>query len=544
MKLPQRLPCFKRGPLLLVWVFLTAGTLLAQNQAPVPVLGTVSVDTANRQVTIDYDVSDLENDSLEMSLRISADGGTSFRVPTATLSGDIGWPVIPGTNKSVVWTYDPQVVGAFTGSGPVNFIVKLIADDRVALDIQTLVDQVDSARIRANLTFIQGIRHRTANPTHLGAVKDTIEARFAQAGLQTDRQPWTFVGYTAENMIGRIPGTTDETATLFNSGHFDTVINTPGADDNGSSIAAMLEVMRVLAPYHYEKSIRFLAFDLEEAGLLGSAQYVLSGLEDWEQVDGLINFEMIGYRTDQVNTQSLPTGFNLLFPDVTDSVAADSNRGNFILNVANTTSHDLKLAFDAAAATYVPDLRELSLEAPGNAQIAPDLRRSDHASFWDAGYPALMITDGADTRYPWYHHPNDTLENLDFRFMKQVTQTATATLAELAGIQHSGVVTGGNFTLDLPVSIPSPEVVNDLQVYPNPFSSQLTVTFELPTPSEYVATIRDLNGKEVWQFTHPQPTTGKQVMDWQSGEIAPGVFFLEIRTDNGNHIEKIVKYSE
>ena len=527
--------------LFILLLFVLIGSSQAQNQAPVPVLGNITVDTATRTVSIAYDVTDAENDSLEVFLRISADAGATFQLPVDSVSGDIGWPVVPGTGKIAVWHYDRDSLSAITGGGPLTFQVRLIADDRFTIDIQDLVDAVDSSRIRANLEFIEGIRHRVADPTHLTAVRDTLERRFIAAGLEADRQVWTFSGFTAQNLIGWHRGTTNEAAMLFNSGHFDSVNNSPGADDNGSSVAAMMEIMRVLAGYNFEKSIRFLGFDLEEAGLLGSEQYVTNGLAGWEEIEGLINMEMIGYKTEQVNTQSLPFGFDILFPAVSDSVEADSFRGNFILNVANVNSSSLKQAFDNSADQYVPNLRELSLEVPGNGQSAPDLRRSDHASFWDAGYPALMITDGADTRYPYYHTPNDTLENLDFQFMTQVAQTAAGTLAELAGIQHSGIAEGGTFNLDLPTGVATEIALKGLQVFPNPFSGTLHIDFELPTPSSLSFKVTDSKGGTIWERNITEASAGEKRFLWMDSQLAPGLYQLEIRTGEQVTVKKVIR---
>jgi hypothetical protein len=146
---------------------------------------------------------------------------------------------------------------------------------------------------------------------------------------------------------------------------------------------------------------------------------------------------MIGYYSDKPNSQEIPAGFNLLFPDATNQINANQKRGDFITNVANASSSALGLLFSTTAQQYVPGLKVISLVVPGNGTIAPDLLRSDHAPFWFAGKPALMLTDGANFRNECYHTPSDTLDGkLSFTFMSNVVKATVVAAAQLAGLQH------------------------------------------------------------------------------------------------------------
>jgi hypothetical protein len=175
-----------------------------------------------------------------------------------------------------------------------------------------------------------------------------------------------------------------------------------------------------------------LLFDLEELGLRGSIDYVSNDLNSQEVILGAIINEMIAYSDSSAISQQFPTGFNVLFPAAYNQVAADSFRGNFITNVGNNFSAGLMASYHSSAQQYVPILKVVDVEAPGNSQMVQDLRRSDHAPFWDAGYEALMITDGANFRNPNYHEASDSLSTLDLNFMKAVVQANVATLATLA----------------------------------------------------------------------------------------------------------------
>ena len=510
--------------------------LQGQNLPPQISNLSLSVDDPNGEVLFLYDLLDLEGDSLEVWIQVSDDNGMTWRVPADSMTGDAGFPVFSGTGKALVWHFDLAQLALFTGhGGPFNLVARLIVDDHQIFDIQTIVDQVDSVRLWDNLSFIEGIRHRTANPTHLEAIRDSIYARATSGGMKAWGQSFVYGGYNATNPGGRLAGTRDEAKTWFGSGHFDTVNISPGADDNGSSVAALMELMRVLGSYHYSNSIRLVAFDLEESGLIGSNRWVNLNIPAWEQVAGVLQMEMIGYYDNAPNTQTLPFGFNLLFPAVADSVIADSSRGNFLTNVANVASHDLKVAFDACALAYVPGLRVLSLETTGNGQGTPDLRRSDHASFWDAGYPALMLTDGADFRNAHYHTSHDTLGTINLNFLTNNTKAVAATLAKLAGIQHSDVAISQPFVVDsLAVGLDQAnEALEwDLRAFPNPAFQTVSFTFTLKKAGNFKLKITDAAGKVVIEKNLGKLSKGLNQIDQKITELAPGLYFGGLEGSN------------
>ncbi|MDX2245660.1 MAG: M28 family peptidase [Bacteroidia bacterium] len=417
--------------LLLLLLNLSVG-LFAQNQPPQILNLHASFSYTDNRMTLTYDLVDAEGDSVEIFFRRSDNAAETYLADVAGATGDIGFPVMPGTGKQIIWNA-PQAISTVLAQ------VKLIADDRQPLDIQSIVDQVDSLRLKNDLGWLEGIRHPATGIAHLAEVKDSLEARFLAGGLTTYRQAQTLGVYSIENIIGLKPGHVDESQTWIVDGHFDGVHNSPAADDNGSAVAGMLEILREVAPWPFRNNVRFIGFDLEEAGTLGSQLYVNQGIKPWETIAGVINLEMIGYFDASPNTQIFPAGFNLLFPAAYNAVVADSSRGNFITNVAEPNSATLRDKFDDCAAKYVPDLRVISLTAPANPALVPDLLRSDHAHFWAAGIPALMITDGANFRNPHYHTPGDSVGTLHFTFMSQVVKAALGTLIELAGPIHGDV---------------------------------------------------------------------------------------------------------
>lgn len=413
---------------------LLANTLSSQtpNQAPLISNFVASADWPNNTLTLTYDLFDEENDPVEISLAFSSDGGQTYNLtPLVSASGDWGFPVATGTNRAIVCD-----ISALAPMQSAAFTVRLVADDKQNFDIQALVEEVDSLRLRDDLAFVEGIRHRVTGLTHLNAVRDELRQHFDQLGLALSEQTFTYLGATGRNIIGTLSGTGTSEKVVIVDAHYDTVNNSPGADDNGSGVAGVMEVARILSRYPSKKTLRYIGFDMEEDGLRGSLAYVGS-LPPNEQVEGVFNFEMIGYYSEEPNTQDIPPGFNLIFPDATAQINANQRRGDFITNVANANCEPLALLFSSAAAEFVPDLKVVTLISPGNGTLVADLLRSDHAPFWFGNKPALMLTDGADYRNDCYHTPQDMADDkLNFTFMANVVKATVAAVAQLAEIQH------------------------------------------------------------------------------------------------------------
>lgn len=499
------------------FLFFFAMTLLfGQNAYPVMSNLSVQIDPTDEIVTINYDLADPDDTDLKITFLVSDNNGQSFTIPTENATGDVGFPIQPGVDKNITW----DATGRLTGA--TDYQVKLVADDLFQLDIQAIVDQVDSNRLHSNLEFIASPRHRFTSPNHLGAVKDSIEQAFLAADLDTWREEVPYGNYTGQNIIGRLEGTTQADKTYIIDAHFDTVSNSPGADDNGSGVAGVLEILRVLAPYRFSKTLRFIGFDLEEEGLIGSEHYATNNISAEETIEGVFNMEMIGYYSDEPNSQTFPTGFNLLYPDQYAIIQADEFRGNFISNIGDQNAVALQTAYANAAALYVPDLKVISLTAPSNwLLITPDFGRSDHAPFWIAGIPALMLTDGSNFRNSNYHTVNDELETLNFTFMSQVVKAIVGAVAEEAGIEHSttasadfSVTTGLDNTLDC-----------KFQLSPVPVDEHLVLSFGRCDFEAVTVQIFDLTGKRVLEIL-TQPILTKTV-DLDLTALEAGTYLLK-----------------
>ena len=315
-----------------------------------------------------------------------------------------------------------------------NPVLILQSISAAELDMKEVVSAVSTDTLRKHVNEFYGVRNRlyTESLKNLKKTKAYLERYFAMHGMQTYRQIGTFPDYVAHNIIGRKTGLNPDKVIIIGA-HLDTTSESPGADDNASGMAGMLELIRIMAPMEFEHTLVFVGLDLEEEGHMGSEAFVDDGgVRGKDEVIGYINFDMIGYYSEAEGSQLVPMVFEQQFPEVTKAVQADGSRGDFVVNIANTRSAHLAEAFEEATRQSVPGLKVHTLTVEGNGKQLSDLRGGDHSSFWDGGYPAISIGDGADTRNPHYHSSEDKLEDLNFEFMTDVTKAALATVIQLA----------------------------------------------------------------------------------------------------------------
>jgi Zn-dependent M28 family amino/carboxypeptidase len=242
-----------------------------------------------------------------------------------------------------------------------------------------------------------------------------IEERVISCGCKTKRQLFDYRGDSYCNIICEVKGTdrTDD-GILVIGAHYDTVIGTPGADDNASGIACMIELARLAMLQPPRRTLCFVAFCLEEPPVfmtqnMGSYIYARSLSESNIAVYGMISLEMMGYFSEQQDSQYYPNHlFKYFYPD----------KGNFIAFVGNIDSSNfikrVKKNFMAVSRLPVK-----SLNAPS---IVPGVDFSDHRNFWKFGYPAFMVTDTGFYRNPNYHAPCDTASTLNYEIMAELVK--------------------------------------------------------------------------------------------------------------------------
>lgn len=241
------------------------------------------------------------------------------------------------------------------------------------------------------------------------------------AGLRVREEPYSYGTTTVFNIVAET-GTPEPIRRYLVGAHYDSLAGTVGADDNASAVAVMLETARLVhaagCGAASRTSIQFVGFALEEppaygTRFMGSRVRARNAKIAGERIDGMICLEMVGYTCREPGCQSYP--FPLGFMNYPST-------GDFIGIVGNRASRGLLRAMERAFKKN-PHLPVVTLTVPLNGWPIPSVRLSDHAPFWDAGYPAVMVTDSAFYRNPYYHTVHDTLETLDFPFMAQLVKS-------------------------------------------------------------------------------------------------------------------------
>ena len=419
----------------------------------------IEVDIENGYVAINYDIIDDKGDGIEVYLndnelnvymQVSNDGGKTFTFPVESVYGHVRREeVSPGTDWQILWHYDNDNID-FAAAGN-KFVVKLIADDRYQTNIEELISRVDVERIKSDLAIIEGIRHHVTGEEHVHEVRNLIEERFASLGLSVKIDKFDYEGYSAANISAYKTGMRRINDLYGIGAHFDSVEDSPGAEDNGSGIAIMLEAARILSAHWYNGSLAFLGFDLEEEGLIGSGHYVENAIPDIADIQGVIVLDQVGYFNSEPNSQTVPEGTDQVFPEFYNTVSQYEFKGDFVWNIANEYSQELAAEFTQSALSFIPELKVFEIIAPGNAENIGDLRRSDHRPFWDANYPAILLSAGSgEFRNPYYHQESDTKETLNYEKMAELTRALIATMAELAEIRHAGYAVSEEF--EIPVT--------------------------------------------------------------------------------------------
>ena len=237
---------------------------------------------------------------------------------------------------------------------------------------------------------------------------------------------FSYMGDRFVNLLAHPPGLPDGPRFIIGA-HLDTVPGSPGADDNASGIAAMLEVARVISLRASPLPIEFVAFTLEELGMIGSAHYAQTLRRARTRVAGMLSLEMVGF-TESQGLQHYPWFLRGRYPSA----------GTYLGLAANHRSRPL-LEVVTRAMRRVDGLPVESMVLPGNGWLFPEIRLSDHAPFWDHGYPALLVTDTAFFRNPHYHQASDTVATLDLTFLERVTQGLVATVESFAHSECTGI---------------------------------------------------------------------------------------------------------
>jgi hypothetical protein len=260
--------------------------------------------------------------------------------------------------------------------------------------------------LRADVQILAGqIGERNmARYPQLNAAADFIEDSFTRAGLPARRDTYDLHGRACHNIETEIRGTSPQIVLV--GAHYDSVFGCPGANDNGSGVAALLALARSFAQTSSTQTLRFVAFVNEEppyflSPQMGSFVYASRCKARGDEITAMISLETIGYFSDAPHSQTYPApGLGAFYPKT----------GNFIGFVANTQSRALL----RRTMSIFRAQKKIPSEGAALPAFIPGVSWSDQWSFWQHGYSAIMITDTAPFRYPHYHLPTDTPDKLDY----------------------------------------------------------------------------------------------------------------------------------
>ncbi|MCD4688305.1 MAG: M28 family peptidase [Desulfuromonadaceae bacterium] len=292
------------------------------------------------------------------------------------------------------------------------------------------IPTISKEALRNHINALQGVRHPLVAPEALERAALYIETNLQDYGYEVGHHCFFDNGKEYRNLNAPQPGTVARQPKLLIVAHYDTVSNSPGADDNASGVAVLLELARVFAEASLHMTVEFIAVNLEEneretepkgRGLRGSRALAQHAREQEWNLAGVVVLESVAYAGPNM-VQTVPVGLPIEVPTV----------GDFIAVIGNQASIALVQAFLHAAEQYQPELPKVPLVVPGNGELFPDTRRSDHAPFWDQGYPAIMLTDTTNFRSPHYHQPSDTLETLNLDFAAAVGNAVAQLILNLA----------------------------------------------------------------------------------------------------------------
>jgi len=276
-------------------------------------------------------------------------------------------------------------------------------------DVRTLASSIGERNLR--------------HPEGLDAAAAWIELSLSAAGYEVEREPYEVAGTTVANVFADLEGRAMPDEIIVVGAHYDSALGTPGADDNGSGVAALLALARAFAGTPRQRTLRFVAFVNEEpphfqSEHMGSLIHARGMADRGANVVAMLSLETMAYFRGEEDTQSYPFPLSIFFPST----------GNFVGFVSDFSSRALL----HRAVTTFRDGTALPSEGAALPADIPGVDWSDHWSFWQAGYPAIMITDTAPFRNPHYHEASDVPDELDYDALARTVLGIERVVDELA----------------------------------------------------------------------------------------------------------------
>lgn len=257
----------------------------------------------------------------------------------------------------------------------------------------------------------------------LKRAEDFLTTSLASAGYAVERHVYSVSGDDCANLVVVLPGTTHASEIVVVGGHYDTVDDCVGANDNGTGAIATLALARRFAGKQFSRTLRFVEFVNEEPPFfqtenMGSLQYARRCRARNENITAMVSLETMGYFSDAPGSQQYPPGIAAFYPST----------GNFIGFVGSVGSRGLV----TRALKVFREKAAFPSEGAALPSVLPGIGWSDHWAFWQVDYPAFMVTDTAPFRYPHYHSPNDTVDKIDMERFARVVSGLIPVIESLA----------------------------------------------------------------------------------------------------------------
>jgi hypothetical protein len=311
-----------------------------------------------------------------------------------------------------VWWFMIRMPGKNASSAAKLSASETVLRSELLADVQKLAGEIGE----------RNLPHYSA----LNAAAAFIEKSFLDAGLQPHRDTYEVRGLACHNIEAEIAGASSEVVLV--GAHYDSVFGAPGANDNGSGVAALLALARRFARATPSATLRFVAFTNEEPPYfqtpeMGSLVCASHCKARGDRIAAMISLETIGYFSDVPRSQTYPSpGLGAFYPKT----------GNFIGFVGNVGSRALL----KRALKVFRDQARIPSEGAAVPAFIPGVGWSDHWAFWQQGYPGIMVTDTAAFRYPHYHTPEDTPDKLDYDRFTLVVSGMKEVIADLIAPPH------------------------------------------------------------------------------------------------------------
>jgi len=281
-------------------------------------------------------------------------------------------------------------------------------------------------RLSRHVGAIASREHNFMHPVALEDAARHIEAAFEDMGYSVATQRIPRDKTEVRNIEVELPGGPRAQEIVVIGAHYDSVVGAVGANDNGSGVAALIELARLLRNTKPARTVRFVAFVNEEPPFyygdeMGSRFYARRSKARGENIVAMFSLETIGYYSDEADSQNYPFPLSFFYPKI----------GNFIAFVANLSSRPLLHESIASFRRHA----QFPSEGAAAPALLPGVGWSDHWSFWKEGYPALMVTDTALYRYPHYHTMQDTPDKVDYERLARVVTGLHGMLRDLAQVE-------------------------------------------------------------------------------------------------------------